>query len=121
MADNNVYNGLVKSSNNNSTDNQIEAKKSNNSCFKEAVCIDAYRVYDSCADKDCLQNLRVYFTESGQHVVDQACSARIDDVSVITVYVNLEPVPFNKGFYSVDMTFFFEVNLEVFLAPNSNI
>ena len=62
MADNNVYNGLVKSSNNNSTDNQIEAKKSNNSCFKEAVCIDAYRVYDSCADKDCLQNLNIIFS-----------------------------------------------------------
>ena len=119
MADNNVYNGLGKISNNNNGDDQTEAKKSNNSCFKEAVCIDAYRVYDSCADKDCLQNLRVYFTESGQHVVDQACSARIDDVSVITVYVNLEPVPFNKGFYSVDMTFFFEVNLEIFLAPSS--
>lgn len=23
----------------------------NSSCFKEAVCIDAYRVYDSCAEK----------------------------------------------------------------------
>ena len=24
-------------------------------CFKEAVCIDAMRVYDSCSDKDCLE------------------------------------------------------------------
>lgn len=89
----------------------------NTHCFKEAVCIDAYRIYDSCADKDCLENLRVYFTESGQHIIDQACNVRIKDVSVITVYVDLEPVPFNRGFYSVDMTFFFEVNLDVFLAP----
>lgn len=28
-------------------------------CFKEAVCIDAMRVYDSCSDKDCLEDLRV--------------------------------------------------------------
>lgn len=35
------------------------------------------------------------------------------------MYVNLEPVPFNRGFYSVDMTFFFEVNLDVFLAPSA--
>lgn len=117
MADNNIYNNQSQNKNN-SVETQTELKKGN-SCFKEAVCIDAYRVYDSCADKDCLQNLRVYFTESGQHVIDQACSARIDDVSVITVYVNLEPVPFNKGFYSVDMTFFFEVNLEIFLSPTS--
>ncbi len=116
MADSNIYSNSSKNGNNAIKDPQIGGS----SCFKEAVCIDAYRVYDSCADKDCLQDLRVYFTESGQHVIDQACSVRIDDVSVITVYVNLEPVPFNKGFYSVEMTFFFEVNLEVFLAPASS-
>lgn len=91
----------------------------NSSCFREAVCIDAYRVYDSCADKDCLENLRVHFTEAGQHVIDGACNVRVKSVDVITAYVNLEPVPFNRGFYSVDMTFFFEVNLDVFLAPTS--
>lgn len=85
--------------------------------FREAVCIDAFRVYDSCADKDCLQDLRVYFTEAGQHVIDQACTARIKNAEVLTVYVDIDPVPFNKGFYSVDMTFFFEVNLDVFLSP----
>ena len=116
MADSNMYNGTNK----NNISIGKDSQNAISSCFKEAVCIDAYRVYDSCADKDCLQDLRVYFTESGQHVIDQACSVRIDDVSVITVYVNLEPVPFNKGFYSVEMTFFFEVNLEVFLAPASS-
>ena len=86
-------------------------------CFKEAVCIDAYRVYDSCGDKDCLEDLRVYFTEAGQQVIDQACNVRIRNAQVITVYLALEPVPFHKGFYSIDMTFFFEVNLDVFMAP----
>lgn len=85
--------------------------------FKEAVCINTSRVYDSCADKDCLQDLHVYFTEAGQHVIDQACTVRIKTVDVLTVYVDLDSLPFNKGFYSVDMTFFFEVNLDVFLSP----
>lgn len=35
----------------------------------------------------------------------------------MTVYIDLEPVPFHKGFYSVDMTFFFDVELDVFMAP----
>lgn len=86
-------------------------------CFKEAVCIDAYRVYDSCADKDCLECLRVYFTENGQKAIDQACSVRMRKVDVCTVHVDLEPLAFHKGFYSVDMTFFFEVSLDVFLSP----
>ena len=28
--------------------------------FKEAVCVDAARIYDSCGDKDCLENLDVF-------------------------------------------------------------
>lgn len=85
--------------------------------FKEAVCIDASRVYDSCADKDCLEDLRVYFTETGQHVIDKACNVRIKNADVLTVYVDLEPVPFNRGFYAIELTFFFEITLDVFLAP----
>lgn len=96
---------------------QSGLNESSSGNFREAVCIDAFRVYDSCADKDCLQDLRVYFTEAGQNVIDQACTVRIKSADVLTVYVDLEPVPFNKGFYSVDMTFFFEVNLDVFLSP----
>lgn len=72
---------------------------------------------EQSSDKDCLEDLRVYFTEAGQHAIDQACNVRIRDVDVITVYIDLEPVPFHKGFYSVDMTFFFEVGLDVFFAP----
>lgn len=86
--------------------------------FKESVCIDAYRVYDSCADKDCLENLRVNFSESAQNVIDQSTSVRVKNVSVITTYIDLEAIPFRKGYYTVDITYFFEVNLEAFIAPN---
>ncbi|MGN0551317.1 MAG: hypothetical protein ACI4I4_05670 [Acutalibacteraceae bacterium] len=84
---------------------------------KEAVCIDAFRVYDSCGDKDCLEDLKVMFCESAQCIIDRASNVRIRDVDVICVYIDLEPVPFHKGFYSVDMTFYFEVELDVFTAP----
>lgn len=87
-------------------------------CFKEAVCIDAYRVYDSCCDKDCLENLRVYFHEENQCKVDHACNARIRDIEVLNVYIDLEPIPFQKGFYYVDMTFFFHVSLDLFMDPS---
>lgn len=93
-------------------------QKPNNNCT-ESVCIDALRVYDSCADKDCLENLAVFFQPQTQQKIDNACNIRLRDVDVITVYINLEPVPFHRGFYTVEMTFFFEVILDVFSTPAS--
>ena len=84
-----------------------------NGC-KEAVCIDAGRVYDSCSDKDCLEDLRVYFTERDQMVVDHAVSVRAKKVCVITTFIDVEALPFNRGYYSCDLTFFFEVEVEVY-------
>ena len=86
-------------------------------CFKEAVCIDAMRIYDSCSDKDCIEDTRVLFTSCVQELVDEATNVRIKDAKVITVFVDMQPIPFNKGFYSVDMTFFFDVSLELFTSP----
>lgn len=81
-----------------------------------SVCIDAQRVYDSCSDKDCLKDLKVYFTEETQALIDTAVSVRLKDAEVISVLTDLEPVPFHKGFYSVDMTYFFMITLDVFTA-----
>ena len=44
--------------------------------IKEAICIDTNRVYDSCADKDCLTDLRVYLTDRGQCILENASSVR---------------------------------------------
>lgn len=64
-----------------------------------------------------MEDLRVYFIPEVQCLVDQAVNVRLRNVDVLTVYLDLEPVPFNKGFYSVDMTFFFDVALDVYTAP----
>lgn len=85
----------------------------------EAVCIDANRVYDSCGDKDCLADMRVFFTETNQAVINNACNVRIREANVINTTVNLEPVTFHKGFYAVDMTFFFEIILDAYMSPGS--
>ncbi len=90
-----------------------------NGCFKEAVCIDTMRIYDSCSDKDCIEDTRVLFTKRVQDLVDSASSVRIKDVKVITVFTDLQTIPFNRGFYSVDMTFFFDVCVELFYSPHA--
>ncbi len=83
----------------------------------QAVCIDAMRVYDSCSDKDCINDLQVFFTDAAQTIIDEAVNVRLRDAEVVTVTSNLEPVPFNKGFYSVDISFFFDISLDVYTSP----
>ena len=52
-------------------------------------------------------------------MIDKATNVRLRDAEVCNVSIDVQPVPFHKGFYSVDMTFFFDVCLDVFMAPNS--
>lgn len=94
-------------------------QKTNSNAFKEAVCIDAGRIYDSCSDKDCLEDLQVYFTETEQAKIDRALSVKAKSVEVLNVFLEVEPIPFNRGFYSVDMTFYFLVNLSAYYTPVS--
>ena len=65
---------------------------------KEAVCVDAGRVYDSCCDKDCIENLRLFFTECDQMLVDRANGIRAKKAEVITAYIDVEALPFNRGY-----------------------
>lgn len=86
----------------------------------EPVCIDARRVYDSCGDKDCLSELPVYVSEESQLLIDSAINVRIRDVDVADVQLDIESIPFNRGFYSIDITFYFLVTLDVYAAANTS-
>lgn len=83
-------------------------------CFKDAVCIDAGRVYDSCCDRDCLEDLRVCFCPADQEKVNNATGVRARSCEIINVTVDVEPVTFNRGYYSVDMVFYFLVTVDLY-------
>ncbi|WP_099206141.1 hypothetical protein [Scatolibacter rhodanostii] len=82
--------------------------------FKEAVCIDTMRVYDSCADKDCLEDVRVLIPAGQQQYLECAKDAKIRSVEVITVCCDVSDVPFKPGCYTVEMTYFLEVSVDVY-------
>lgn len=82
-------------------------------CFKEAVCVEAMRVFDSCSSQDCLEDLVVEFSKDNQRIIDGAASVKSRCVEVMDVNFAIDPVPFNKGFYSVDLTYTFKVDFEV--------
>ncbi|MBQ9375533.1 MAG: hypothetical protein IJU04_04250 [Ruminococcus sp.] len=88
--------------------------KSNNS-FKEAVCIETMRVFDSCSAQDCLEDLEVTFAEPAmQEMINEASYIKTKSVEVLNTTFNIDPVPFNKGFYTVDLTYSFKVDFDVY-------
>lgn len=73
------------------------------------VPIRTERVFDSCSDKDCLSGLLVTLTETElppEINIVRSRSAEVENVSI-----SVEPVPFNKGFYSIDITFSFCIEI----------
>ena len=88
-----------------------------NSCggFNENVCIEVMRVFDSCSDKDCLEDLEVAFTTpEALETIEAASFIKCKRVEVVNTVFGIEPVPFNKGFYAVDITYTFSVEIEAF-------
>ena len=94
-------------------DNEFTPAAENSEIFKEAVCIDAMRIYDSCSSKDCIEDIRVLFSTDTQPLVDSAANVRVRDVDVLCVYMDMQSIPFNRGYYSIDMTFFFDVYVDL--------
>ena len=63
--------------------------------FKEAVCIHTDKVYDSCRDKDCLENLRVYVTSANQEVIDNAINIKCTKAEIIWVFSDVNRSKYN--------------------------
>lgn len=66
------------------------------------------------SDKDCLEDLRVYFTRCGQAVIDRAINVKCRKAELIWCYLDVESVAFNRGFYSVDVKYFYRVSVDTF-------
>ena len=82
--------------------------------INEAVCIDTKRIFDSCVSKDCLEDLRVTFFSKSQRLIDEAVTVKTRDCCIEEVSIDVEEVPFNRGFYSVDITFYFKLCFDTY-------
>lgn len=87
---------------------------------RDLTSINAKKIYDSCASKDYLENLRCFFLESQQSIVDQATNVKVKNVNVISTEVDIESVQFREGLFSISQTFFFKVECEVISSDSSN-
>ena len=65
---------------------------------REAVCIHTKKIFSSCKDKDCIEDLTFYPTATAQSVIDASQSIRGGRVELLHVGVDVEPVSFNRGY-----------------------
>ena len=84
----------------------------------EAVCIHTRKIYDSCRDKDCVEDLRVYITASSQPYIESAFSIRPSAARLLYADVDVDEISFNRGYFTVDVTYFYEVTGTTFPGEN---
>lgn len=92
--------------------------------IREAVCVQVEKIYDSCREKDCIENARVLFWQRCiDNIINRAINVKCRRAEVIDVYADTEPVPFKKGFYTVDVKFYIKVTLDFFVpdGPHGRI
>lgn len=78
------------------------------------ACIDVGRVFDSCSDRDCMEDLRLYFSQEGQDTIDCASCVRAKKAEILGTLIDVEALPFQEGRFSCTITFFAQVQLEVY-------
>lgn len=84
-------------------------------------CISVNKIFDSARDKDCLEDIRVHFCDCYQDAIDHANAVRCKNVEVIDTNISLESVPFNRGFYQVNIRFYFCVTLECCMCSGKSV
>ena len=77
--------------------------------LQQAMSIHTRKITDSCRDKDCIEDLRVYLTRSSQCLLDTAASVRVRCAELLYTYIDVEPVAFDRNHYCIDVTFYYRI------------
>lgn len=84
---------------------------------KETVCIEANRVLDSCRDRDCYENVQVFLTAFGNEIIERTGNIRVKESCITWSSITVDPIAFNKGFYTVNLRLYIKITFEACLMP----
>lgn len=85
----------------------------------KSTCIDVNKIYDSAKDKECIEDLKVYLGAEAQELVDNASNIRAKCAEVLWASISVSDVAFNKGYYSIDIRYYFRLCFEVCVMGRS--
>ena len=90
-------------------------------CRPEELCralaIHTRKITDSCRDKDCIEDLRVYLTQESQSILDAAGAARVRAAELIHTSIDITPVAFHPNHYTIDLTFYYKILADAAVSP----
>lgn len=84
---------------------------------RDTVCIEVNRVLDSCRDRDCYENVQVFLTNYGNEIIERTGNIRVKHSCIAWSSITVDPIAFNKGFYSVNVRLYIKITFEACLAP----
>ncbi len=84
--------------------------------IREAVCVHTRKIFDSCRDKDCIEDLPVWPTEGAQPAVLAATGIRPRACELLGVELGVDEISFNRGFYTVDVRYWYKIRGEAYPA-----
>ena len=77
--------------------------------LRQALSIHTRKITDSCRDKDCIEDLRVYLTKCSQALLDTAAGAKVRCADLLYTDIEVEPVAFDRNHYCIDVTFYYRI------------
>jgi len=86
--------------------------------FKEQSCIHTKKIYDSCKDKDCIEDVRVYLDTASQELLKQALGVRARLAELLFVDIDVEPIAYITGHYTVDLRYYYRITAEAYQIGN---
>ena len=87
-----------------------------NQAKSEMVSIEANRILDSCRDKDCFEDVKILLTDFGNEILEHTTNIRAKNACITWTYIGIDPVRFNRGFYTVTIKFYVKITFEACLC-----
>lgn len=92
-------------------ENRFSCVPTPNHC-RDTVCIETNRVLDSCRDRDCFEDVRVYLSDFGNEILEHTGAIRAKSAKIVWSCIGIDPIQFNHGFYSVTIRFYVKICFE---------
>lgn len=86
--------------------------------LRQAMSVHTRKITDSCRDKDCIEDLPVYLTCGSQSLLESSAGTRVRCAELLSTYIDVEPVAFDRNHYCIDITFFYRIIADAIVGSN---